>query len=259
MIKIMLIAVLSALLCVSCKPSDDPKKEDKGGCVEINVDDVKFQMIKVNGGTFTMGATKEQRDYSYPQESPTHEVTLSDYYIGETEVTQALWRAVTGKNPSYHKGDDLPVDNVTWNDCQNFIKLLNEKTGKNFRLPTEAEWEYAARGGSKTHSYIFSGSNNQNDIWYYDNSDATTHKVASKPANELGIYDMSGNVYEWCADWYGDYTSEAQVNPQGPNSGSLRVLRGGSYSVIYRYSRISHRSCGTPIGCNTDFGLRLAL
>ena len=189
---------------------------------------VPFDMVEVRGGTFRMGATSEQGSDALDNEKPVHSVTLSGYYIGKTEVTQALWEAVMGNNPSRFKGDNLPVDWVSWNDCQEFIRKLNALTGQHFRLPTEAEWEFACRGGNNSRGYKYSGSNNLGSVaWYDDNSGVKTHPVATKSPNELGIYDMSGNVWEWCADWYGDYSSGAQTNPKGPYGGSYRVYRGG--------------------------------
>ena len=234
----------------------------------FTVDNVSFTMVYVEGGTFTMGATSEQGDDAYDSEKPAHSVTLSSYYIGQTEVTQELWEAVMGSNPSNFKGAKRPVEQVSWNDCQEFIRKLNQKTGKNFRLPTEAEWEYAARGGSRSQHYKYSGGNTIGDVaWYtvncYDkgssSSDYGTHDVASKRANELGLYDMSGNVYEWCSDWYGDYSSSSQTNPQGPASGSSRVYRGGSWFNSARYCRVSHRDRWSPDDRITFLGLRLAL
>ena len=220
---------------------------------------VSFTMVFVEGGTFTMGATSEQGDDA-GYGKPTHSVTLSDYYIGETEVTQALWKAVMGSNPSYFKGDNLPVDNVSYNDVKEFILKLNQKTGKTFRLPTEAEWEYAARGGGKSKGYKYSGSNNIDDVaWYEGNSNNKTHPVKTKRPNELGIYDMSGNVWEWCSDWWGGYSSNAQTNPQGPSSGSRRVFRGGSWLDNEWYCRLSYHNGINPSYRNSDLGFRLAL
>ena len=220
-------------------------------------------MIFVKGGTFQMGATSEQGSDAYSDEKPVHTVTLSDYYIGETEVTQGLWKAVMGSNPSYESrgiGDDLPVNNVSWNDCQDFIKKLNQQTGKHFRLPTEAEWEYAARGGSKSKNYKYSGSNTIGDVaWYTDNSGSKVHPVKSKSANELGIYGMSGNVWEWCEDWIGEYLSGTVTNPKGPSSGSDRVLRGGSWNNYARQCRVSYRDRGNPTNRDNSRGLRLLL
>ena len=219
---------------------------------------VEFTMIAVEGGTFTMGATPEQGSDAAGDEKPTHQVTLSSYYIGETEVTQALWQAVMGENPSKYKGANLPVEQVSWDDCQEFIKKLNALTGKNFRLPTEAEWEFAARGGNKSRGYKYSGSNSLRDVaWNWDNSGDKTHPVKTKQANELGIYDMSGNVWEWCQDWYGDYSSVAQTNPKGPTTGRYRVIRGGGISNFSGDCRLSYRSYGD---CGShDYGFRLVL
>lgn len=186
-------------------------------------------------------------------------MTLSDYYIGQTEVTQALWEAVMGSNPSGHKGDNLPVELVSWNDCQEFIQKLNQLTGKQFRLPTEAEWEYAARGGRKSRGYKYAGGNDIGSVaWYCDNSGTGTHPVAAKQANELGIYDMSGNVWEWCSDRYGDYQSSSQSDPQGPSSGSVRVGRGGCYYCFVWNCRVSNRFNGTPDFRDGGLGLRLS-
>ena len=221
---------------------------------------ISIDMVRVEAGTFTMGATAEMKN-TEDSEKPTHRVTLTnDYYIGKYEVTQALWQAVMGDDPSYFKGDNLPVEAVTWDDCQEFIGKLNRITGKTFRLPTEAEWEYAARGGNKSRGYQYSGSNNLSDVaWYDDNSGNKTHAVGTKQANELGIYDMSGNVYEWCQDWYGKYNSSSQVNPTGANSGSFRVLRGGGWDGNDRCCRSLCRYIIEPDGRGDFLGLRLIL
>ena len=210
-------------------------------------------MVYVSGGTFIMGGDESS------DQTPTHSVTLSSYYICKYEVTQALWRAVMGSNPSKFKGDNLPVEQVSWNDCQTFINRLNNYTGRNFRLPTEAEWEFAARGGNYSRRYKYSGSNYIGDVaWYCDNSDRT-HPVGTKQANELGLYDMSGNVWEWCSDWYGSYSSYSQNDPTGPNSGSNRVLRGGGWYIIAGGCRSSYRGYRTPSDRYRDLGLRLVL
>ncbi|MBQ5751211.1 MAG: SUMF1/EgtB/PvdO family nonheme iron enzyme, partial [Bacteroidaceae bacterium] len=231
----------------------------------FTVNGVSFTMIPVKGGTFKMGATREQKNI-FDDENPVHRVTLSDYYIAETEVTQALWQAVMGSNPSDFKGKNNPVEQVSYNDCITFIEKLNTllanqlPAGKKFRLPTEAEWEYAARGGSQSKGYQYSGSNTLNDVaWYDSNSGRKTHPVKQKQPNELGIYDMSGNVCEWCSDWYGSYSSSAQTNPTGPSSGSNRVLRGGSWGNYAQYCRVAIRYCMTPGFCFNNNGLRLAL
>ena len=223
-------------------------------------DGISIDMVRVEAGTFTMGATAEMKD-PYDWEKPTHRVTLTnDYYIGKYEVTQALWQAVMGSNPSYFKGNNLPVEMVSWDDCQEFISKLNSITGKTFRLPTEAEWEYAARGGNKSRGYQYSGSNNISDVaWHEDNSRSKTHAVGSKQANELGIYDMSGNVWEWCQDWEGSYSSSSQVNPTGANSGSRRVCRGGSLTSFARSCRSSCRILYAPAYIYHYIGLRLVL
>ena len=228
----------------------------------FNVKGVPFKMIKVEGGTFQMGATSEQGKDALKDENPAHSVTLSDYYIGETEVTQELWEAIMGNNPSCYKGSKKPVECVSWNDCQEFITKLNNLTGKNFRLPTEAEWEYAARGGNKSKGYKYSGSNTIDDVaWYKDNSGNGTHNVKTKLANELGIYDMSGNVWEWCQDWYGRkyYQNSSQTNPAGPTSGSRRVLRGDSWRYASRYCRVSYRYNSGSGHRYNDYGFRLIL
>ena len=236
------------------------EETDEVGNQIFTVNGVEFKMIKVEGGTFTMGATSEQGSEADDDEKPTHQVTLSSYYIGETEVTQALWKAVMGKNPSYYKGDNLPVEQVSYNDIQKFIKKLNQKTGKTFRLPTEAEWEYAARGGNKSKGYKYSGSNNIEDVaWYDGNSNYKTHTVKTKQANELGLYDMTGNVWEWCSDRYGDYSSSSQTNPKGPNSGSNRVLRGGGWNDLAWGCRVSYRGGNNPSISYYNYGFRLAL
>lgn len=226
------------------------------------VNGISFKMIAVEGGTFQMGATNEQQGADN-DEKPQHTVTLDSYYIGETEVTPELWRAVMGSNPSCFTGDDLrPVENVSWDDCQNFIKELNKKTGKNFRLPTEAEWEFAARGGNNTGGYSYSGSSNIGDVaCYLGNSSNTTRPVMGKKPNELGLYDMSGNVWEWCSDWYsnGYYTLSPEDNPKGASAGRYRVRRGGSWSSGAEYCRVANRGRNVPGNRDNNYGLRLAL
>jgi formylglycine-generating enzyme required for sulfatase activity len=188
-----------------------------------------------------MGATSEQGS-AFSSESPVHSVTLSDYWIGETEVTQALWQAVMGSNPSYFNGSNRPVEQVSWNDCQTFVNKLNSllsgqlPAGHKFRLPTEAEWEYAARGGNRSGHYKYSGSNNLGSVaWYLDNSGSTTHDVKTKNSNELGIYDMTGNVGEWCEDNWRDNYDASYIS-------SVRVFRGGDWDTPAMSSRVSSRS-----------------
>ncbi len=243
----------------------EPKTESAPQLVAVEgsrtftVNGVKFTMVPVEGGTFTMGATSEQGSDARDGEKPAHQVTLSDYYIGQTEVTQALWKAVMGSNPSDSKGDNLPVEQVSWDDCQVFIQKLNQLTGKQFRLPTEAEWEYAARGGRKSRGYKYAGGNDIGSVaWYNSNSRDETHTVATKQANELGVYDMSGNVWEWCSDWYDGYQSSSQSDPQRPSLGSCRVNRGGSCYCNAGDCRVSYRFFGTPDFRYNDLGLRLS-
>lgn len=225
----------------------------------LTVNGVQYCMIKVEGGTFTMGATSEQGSDAYDDERPTHQVTLSTYYIGRTEVTQALWEAVMGSNPSGFKGKKLPVSSVSYNDCKQFIEKLNVMTGQDFRLPTEAEWEFAARGGNQSHGYKYSGSNYLDDVaWFDENSGSETNTVATKRPNELGIYDMSGNVLEWCSDSYAKYTSSPQTNPRG-GSGSMRVRRGGGWDCDARVCRVSFRDDYYPDNSSSNLGLRLVL
>ena len=220
----------------------------------------EIEMVKIEGGTFTMGATEEQEHDCEDDEKPAHEVLLSSYYIGKYQVTQRLWREVMGNNPSFFMNDNNPVENVSWNDIQKFLAKLNAKTGKNYRLPTEAEWEYAARGGNQSKGYKYSGSNNIDEVaWYSGNASSTTHPVGQKSPNKLGIYDMSGNVWEWCSDWYGRYDSSAQTNPQGSYSGGRRVARGGSCFSGAQICRVSYRNRDYPDSSNSYLGFRLAM
>ncbi len=287
--KVYVEAVANGTCVITCSATDgssvtaeclvtvgEPAVEDEQ---TFTVDGVTFKMKKVAGGTFTMGTTVEQSNVYTPDsdEKPTHLVTLSDYWMGETEVTQALWYAVMGAKPTsssswsttYGLGDNYPAYYISWNDCQTFITKLNQMTGKTFRMPTEAEWEFAARGGTQSQGYIFSGSSSTiGDVaWYWDNipsqSSGTagygTQPVATKAPNELGIYDMSGNVWEWCQDWYGDYGSGSQTNPTGPSSGSDRVFRGGSWCNYAAGCRVANRDSNSPSSTYSSLGLRLAL
>ena len=236
--------------------TEEKRKQEEAAIRNGNtftVKGVSFTMIAVKGGSYTMGCTSEQGSDCYSSEEPAHSEYVSDFMIGETEVTQALWQAVMGSNPSNFTGDmQRPVEKVSWDDCQTFIRKLNQLTGENFRLPTEAEWEYAARGGNKSRGYKYSGSNNVGTVaWYDGNSGNTTHCVKTKQPNELGIYDMSGNVREWCQDeWCSDYNS--------PRSSGYRVLRGGSWLNDAGFVRVSSRSYGYPDDRNISDGLRLA-
>jgi len=227
--------------------------------LSFSVGGVLFNMIQVGAGTFQMGSTMGRSD-----EQPVHDVTLSPFYIGETEVTQELYYAVMGLNPSYFKGKNLPMEQVSWDDCQTFIQKLNDRTGQKFRLPTEAEWEFAAKGGNSSRGYIYSGSNEIDDVaWYMGNSDNKTHNVATKTPNELGIYDMTGNVFEWCHDFYGSYNNSAQTNPiHGditPGTRVSNVIRGGGWGYSDSNCRITNRGNTAPENVYFGLGFRLAL
>lgn len=250
---------------------DDNGGDDNGGddngeyeVLDITVNGVTFNMILVKSGTFYMGAQKDDPnapnydEEAWSREAPVHQVTLSDYYIAEAEVTQELWKAVMGSNPSHFEGDKRPVEQTTWYDCQNFINALNQLTGLNFRFPTEAEWEFAARGGNESHGYKYSGSDNIDEIAWYSADGKKTSDVMTKSPNELGIYDMSGNVMEWCSDAFGDYSSEHQIDPTGPN-GVDRVVRGGCCLSTATYCRIALRNFLHPGGTSYGIGMRLAL
>ena len=260
LLKICLAVISFMLSSVTCKGASVFSENEKE---TITVKGVTFKMVYVKGGTFKMGATSEQGNTFDNDEKSVHQVTLSDYYIGETEVTQELWEVVTGRNPSYFSGSrKLPVEQVSWDACQYFLQKLNMLTGKQFRLLTEAEWEFAARGGTKSKGYKYSGSNYIDEVaWYELNSNSKTHEVGIKAPNELGIYDMSGNVWEWCQDWYDwhGYSSNPQTNPIGPSTGKDRVSRGGSWAYDARYCRVSDRDHGPSYGSSRRMGLRLAL
>ena len=226
---------------------------------EYNVNGVKFSVVKVEGGTFLMGAARTD-GFSSTIDKPQHEVTVDSFKIGKTPVTQGLWIAVMGTNPSLHKGDQhLPVENVSWDDVQVFINRLNAITGAKFRLPTEAEWEYAARGGNKDVDGHFAGGLLDDVAWCAGNSGNQTHPVGTKQPNELGIYDMSGNVDEWVSDWYAAYTAVHQDNPTGPASGTLKVFRGGNYANVGKQCRVNYRYMAEPSKKAGTRGFRLAL
>lgn len=252
------------------------------------IDHLLDNMVLVEGGTFTMGATSEQGDDAWEDEKPIHQVFLTSYSIGRYEVTQEEWEAVMDSNPSFFKGAKLPVENVSWDDCQEFIHRLNIITGKNFRLPTEAEWEYAARGGNKSKNFKYSGSNNLDEVaWYYKNSGDSllilneedvdnvvilkedynlldvnhcqTHPVGLKSPNELRLYDMSGNVAEMCYDWRDRYSSVKQTDPKGPSTGNDHISRGGGYDGRSIDCRVSCRSGIQSYDRQNDLGFRLVL
>ena len=221
-------------------------------------------MKLVEAGTFLMGITNSEW-------YPVHSVTITkDYYMGETEVTQALWEAVTGYSPTadvdkmwsdeYGLGDDYPAYNIRYEDVQSFIVKLNRLTGEKFRMPTEAEWEYAARGGKKSKGYTYSGSDTVGEVaWYDGNSSSKTHIVMTMAANELGIYDMSGNVWEWCSDWFDYFDSSAQTDPAGPTTGKERVIRGGGWNNVAVYCDCDSRHDESPTSSWASLGFRLAL
>lgn len=231
----------------------------------ITVNGVSFAMVKVEGGTYTRGATSGQGEFYTTAEQPAHPVTVSSFSMGTTEVTQELWQAVMGYNPSRFSGDlQRPVENVAFLECQDFIFKLNELTGRRFRLPSEAEWEYAARGGKHNSDFMYAGSNNIDDVaWYCDNSDNTTHPVATKAPNELGIYDLTGNVNEWCQDGYARYSSFPQetptINPWGFEESPARMLRGGSFSSDLILNRVSKRYNDYWYTRSEGIGLRLVI
>ena len=262
--KTIITLMLCALFGFSCMAQE--KKT-------FTVNGVSFNMVYVQGGTFKMGANDSK---AYDKEKPVHRVSLSDYYIGETEVSQELWEAVMCTtieqqlkkveeclgvdSDLYGVGSNYPMYYISWEECQEFVAKLNQMTGENFSLPTEAEWEYAARGGNMSRGYKYSGSNAIDDVaWYWDNSSSSTHPVGTKLPNELGLHDMTGNVWEWCSDWYGDYSSSSQTNPTGPTTGSSCVLRGGSWGDYAQYCRVANRTYFSPGGNGFRFGFRLAL
>ena len=223
--------------------------------MSFTVNGVSFKMIFIKGGNFLMGSDDWE---AFKDERPIHEVTLNSFFIGQTEVTQALWKSIMGINPSRIEHINHPVDCVSWNDCQLFINKLNCLTGKKFRLPTEAEWEYAARGNNN--KYKYSGSNVIGEVAFMgDNSANSAHDVSQRHPNGYGLYDMSGNVWEWCFDWYSNYESIDVINPTGPQKGVEHVVRGGSWNCISRVCRISNRFKCPPDGYRDDLGMRLVL
>jgi formylglycine-generating enzyme required for sulfatase activity len=216
----------------------------------------EHDMVFIQGGTFLMGSSSGEAD-----EEPIHWVKLNSFNIGKYEVTQEQWKVVMGSNPSIFSGcDNCPVESVSWNDVQQYITKLNSQTGKNYRLPTEAEWEFAARGGTSSRGYNYSGSNNWNSVaWFKENSGNMTHEVGGKLANELGIYDMSGNVNEWCSDRYGNYSSNSETNPSGASSGQYHVFRGGNMLLSASDCFTANRERSTPDFGISTMGFRLVL
>ena len=227
----------------------------------FHVGNVEFEMIPVDGGTFEMGGTVEQRSEFGSTDRPVHKVVVSNYYIGKTEVTRNLWKAVMGEDSGDWLIDDLPVDWVSWKQCQEFIRRLDSITGAKFRLPTEAEWEFAARGGNKAKKqYRYSGGFEYEEYaWLYQNGENRSHPVAQLKPNDLGVYDMSGNVWEWTNDWYADYSAETQIDPLGPDTGSVKVVRGSSWDNVVGNARLSKRDARDPEYSFYDCGFRLAM
>ena len=258
------ILVFISAFCMLCANTNVlAQKQDQ----TFTVKGVSFTMKFVKGGTFMMGYSPEKKG-GEANEKPSHKVTVSDFYMAETEVTQGLWIAVMDSAPSYNGGwteeyglgADYPAYRISWTEAQLFIKKISELTGKTFRLPTEAEWEYAARGGYRGLGYVYSGSNDIDEVaWYSGNSMDMTHPVKLKKANELGLYDMSGNVWEWCQDWYGLYKNEYQSNPTGPAQGKHRVDRGGGWNRNAEYNRVSTRCYDTEGLHNRNLGFRIML
>ncbi|MBQ3740669.1 MAG: formylglycine-generating enzyme family protein [Bacteroidales bacterium] len=240
-------------------------------CRVFHVNDIPLRMVFVKGGDMQLGCTAERDDSCKAREIPNHTVSLPDFYMGETEVTQALWMAVMGRdnNPSYWKGNWLPVERVSWAECQRFINRLNKflsadlPQGYRFALPTEAQWEYAARGGLKSAGTSYSGGNDLKQVaWFYSNSNERTHDVRIKTANELGLFDMSGNVWEWCQDWFDEnYYAENKDwnNPLNDQETAYRVQRGGSWNYAAPYQRCANRDRGSIYSRYEDCGFRVAL
>ena len=252
---------MSFTSCEKDEPKEDPNTPTEEADFDIFEEISYDEMVFVKGGTFMMGATEEQgTEDPWDDEYPVHEVTVSDFYIGKYEVTQELWEYVMGYNPSGYKGAKRPVECVSWLDCVDFITNLNKLTGKKFDFPTEAEWEYAARGGAKSMGYKYAGSNNIDEVaWYVDNSGGDTHQVGLKLPNELGLYDMSGNVEEWSGDWFDEnyYSISPSENPTGPKIGDKIVCRGGAKSYTERSCRVSARYYTGINDRLLSFGLRL--
>ena len=267
------IVVLNAVAFVSCSKDKDDDNNNKSKTLIIDVDGITIKMIKVDGGEFSMGLTEEQLNgltatqmAEAVDEKPVHKVKVKTFYIAETEVTQELWKAVTGTNPSSNKKDYHPVETVSWEDCVLFIYKLNMLTGKHFRLPTEAEWEFAARGGKKSKHYQYSGDDDVDMVaWHYGNA-SESQEVQTRACNELGIIDMSGNVYEWCNDiyWKDYYNYSPADNPQGPNESEVpdknrRVVRGGSITSSSDRARVAFRWSYDKTHKSYNTGLRLAM
>lgn len=239
------------------KSCDISRQDDR---IDINVKGITFSLIKVKGGEFQMGATPEQKD-ACPDEFPVHNVTLSDYYIGETEVTNELWTCIMQSTPTIlFSNPKQPVNNISWHDCQRFINRLSSLTGITFTLPTEAQWEFAARGGNNSNNFVYSGSNKIKEVgWYKSNCKVPLQDVKQLKPNELGLYDMSGNAYEWCSDWYGIYSSKNAHDPKGPVTGTTKVVRSGSGGEKEHFTRVSFRYNSNPNKKHQGTGFRLSV
>lgn len=276
-IRLIVVLTIPTGLFTSCKNTNNEKAEltnrnqleistdlssklTNGQRIKITIEGVDLIMIGVEGGEFEMGASAEQIADASESEFPSHKVRLNGYYISETEISQLLWEKIMGENPSRNKGEKLPVEMVCWEDCNRFLKRLNSVSGRNFRLPTEAEWEYAARGGNLSQGYKYAGSDSIEDVsWYCDNSMSSTHDVGTKKPNELGIYDMSGNVWEWCSDRYKKYDPDTLNNSSEITDGKYRLLRGGCWYSNAESCRVSYRHFIIPEYWNNYGGIRLVL
>ena len=263
------IAAAAALVCVGCVNDGTGDGDGRADDFLKGFDQKSSDtgMVFVEGGTFWMGcdSTDTLINYCPDSEIPRHQVSLKSFYIAKYEVTQKLWKGVTGTLPSGVDsscgiGDNYPVYSVSWDNVNAFIDSLKVKTGKNYRLPTEAEWEYAARGGNKSKGFMYSGSNDIDEVaWHYVDKNSSAKPVGAKLPNELGIYDMSGNVREWVSDWYGKYPNNTQDNPTGPDSGETRVYRGGSYWNEYNNMfYVTYRNSEYPDNLSNTLGFRLA-
>ena len=221
---------------------------------------IETSMISIEGGVFIMGCTSDQGAECTQDEFPIHRVQLSGFKLLKTEVTQGMWLSVMGNNPSYNKRSaQFPVENVSYTEIEKFIDVLNAMSSHQYRLPTEAEWEFAARGGNKSKSTLFSGSSDAQSVsWNISNSSNTSHIAGYKNANELGIFDMSGNVWEWCSDWYGEYHASEESDPRGAIDGTDKVIRGGSYSGSIWFCRNAIRMHYAPAYKSNFIGFRLA-
>lgn len=258
--------IFAALICCNSLAVSAKERKiavpDSLQVLTFQIGEQTITMQRVEGGVFTMGATPEQQSDPIASDQPMHTVALSPFYIATTEVTNALWQTVMPEWNKINEWEDplKPVSWVSWEDCQLFISRLNTLTHSTFRLPTEAEWEYAARGGNHGHSYRFAGGNIADSVsWGLNNAGNQKHRVAQRQPNELGLYDMTGNVSEWCQDWYAPYYLGTEPNPQGPSTGQLRTARGGSYDNCEDNRHLSIRFYHLPTRAMGDCGLRLAL